>query len=223
MDLILAAEERHSVRRYTDKPVPEDIVSKLRSVVEECNAESGLNIQIVCDEPRAFDCLSARYGKFEGVRNYIALVGKKDDCLQERAGYYGERIVLTAQTLGLNTCWVAGTYSRRKCAAEIGKGEKLICVIAFGYGKTQGVPHKSKQIERLYSCDGEMPDWFRKGMECATLAPTAVNQQQFRFTYSQGKVKAESLGGFYSKLDLGIARFHFELGAGKENFEWQNK
>jgi hypothetical protein len=24
----------------------------------------------------------------------------------------------------------------------------------------------------------------------------------------------------YSKMDLGIVKYHFELGAGKENFEW---
>ncbi len=24
----------------------------------------------------------------------------------------------------------------------------------------------------------------------------------------------------YTQLDLGIAKYHFEVGAGKENFEW---
>ena len=45
----------------------------------------------------------AHYGKFENVKNYIAIVGNKND--QEKAGYYGEKIVLKCPELGLNTCW----------------------------------------------------------------------------------------------------------------------
>ena len=66
-----------------------------------------------------------------------------------------------------------------------------------------------------------MPDWFRKGMEAAQLAPTAVNQQKFLFTLSDGNtVTAKAIGGFYDKVDLGIVKYHFEIGAGKENFSW---
>jgi hypothetical protein len=50
--------------------------------------------------------------KFTGVQNYIALIGKKSSSLEEQAGYYGEQLVLTAQQLGLNTCWVAMTVSK---------------------------------------------------------------------------------------------------------------
>ena len=220
MTIIEAIQKRHSVRRYTDQSITSDLLAALQAEIKECNAESGLNIQLITDDPKAFNSFLAKYGKFSGVKNYFALVGEKSAALEEKAGYYGERIVLKAQTLGLNTCWVVLTYSKRNCAAVVNKGEKLVCVISVGYGKTPGVPRKSKPMDTLCRTDGEMPGWFRSGMEAALLAPTAVNQQKFLFTLSNGKVKVEATGGFYSKIDLGIVKYHFELGAGTENFKW---
>jgi len=57
-------------------------------------------------------------------------------------------------------------------------------------------------------------------VEAALLAPTAVNQQKFRFTLSDRTVKAEATGGFSSRVDLGIVKYHFERGAGTEHFRW---
>lgn len=222
MTIIEAIQNRHSVRSYTDKKIEGDILVALRSEIEACNAESGLNIQLATDEPKAFSNFMAHYGKFTGVQNYVALIGKKSPRLDEKAGYFGERIVLKAQTLGLNTCWVALTFSKTKSKCVVSKDEKFICVIAMGYGTTQGVPHKSKPMESLCKVNGNMPDWFRNGMEAALLAPTAINQQKFLFTVSNNMVKAEVTGGIKSKIDLGIAKYHFEMGAGAENFKWVN-
>lgn len=208
---------RHAVRSYTDQKIPEDVVSRLKAEIDACNEQSGLHIQLVTDEPHAFDGMMAHYGKFSGVQNYIALIGPKSSRLEEQAGYYGERAALLAQTLGLNTCWVAMSFSKgaakKRCA--IVAGEKLVCVLALGYGATQGVPHRSKPMEALCRVDGAMPDWFRAGMEAAMLAPTAVNQQKFLITLSGDRAEAKSLGGFYSMVDLGIVRYHFEIGSGR--------
>ena len=164
----------------------------------------------------------AKYGKFKNVKNYIALIGKKEDNLEEKAGYYGEIIVIKAQQLGLRTCWVAMSYNKNKSRALIKPGEKLLMVISVGYGETDGVPHKTKPIEKLCFVDGNMPDWFKKGMEAAQLAPTAMNQQKFRFELSGNTVKAVAGLGFYAKVDLGIAKYHFEAGAGKNGWEWNS-
>ena len=93
-------------------------------------------------------------------------------------------------------------------------------IICFGYGVTQGVPRKSKPLESLCKVNGDMTDWFRSGMEAAMLAPTARNQQKFLFTLSGNTVKAENKGGSFSGIDLGIAKYHFEIGAGADNFKW---
>ena len=215
MDIMEAIKARHSVRQYKDQPIDMHTVETLRKEITACNRESGMHIQLIVNEPKAFDGFMAHYGKFSGVKNYIAMIGKKGPDLEEICGYYGERLVLLAQQLGLNTCWVAMTYSKVKTAYQIGAGEKLCCVIALGYGVTQGNSHKVKPIEELCQVNGTMPDWFRAGMEAAQLAPTAMNQQKFCFILNGSEVTAKTKGGFYTKMDLGIARYHFEAASGK--------
>lgn len=215
MDILTAIKNRHSVRSYIDKTIDDETLSELKAEIAACNKESGLHIQLVVNEPKAFDGMMARYSKFSGVQNYIALVGRKDADFDEKSGYYGERVALKAQALGLNTCWVAMTFSKgaAKKAIAIDSGEKLGCVLALGYGKTQGVPHKSKPVTDLCKTDGNIPEWFKNGMEAAMLAPTATNQQRFMFTLSGDTVTATATGGFYSKVDLGIVKYHFEIGS----------
>ena len=219
MELMEAIKTRHSVRSYSDKAIESEKKQALTEKIEEINAQSGLHIQLICDEPKAFDGFMAHYGKFSGVTNYFALIGKKSDDLSEKCGYYGEQLVLLAQQLGLNTCWVAMTYTKVKSAYQIDEGEKLVIVISLGYGNTQGVPHKSKAAAEVSKADTDS-SWFTGGVEAALLAPTAMNQQKFRFEKKGDKVMATTGTGFYSKIDLGIAKLHFEIGAGKENFEW---
>ena len=221
MDDLTLMKERHSVRQYTEKPLEKEVTAALEAEIAACNEESGLHIQLVKDEPKAFNGFMAHYGKFSGVTNYIALVGKKTAVLDEACGYYGERLVLKAQELGLNTCWVALTYKKVPSAFEIRRGEKLALVIAVGYGKTQGAAHKSKTPAEVSNVTEESPQWFKDGVDAALLAPTAINQQQFKLTLDNGAVEAKALRGVCVKVDLGIVKYHFELGAGKENFHWK--
>ena len=221
MTMMEAMRARHSVRSYVDRPLEADTVNILEEEISICNRKGNLHIQLVKDEPEAFSGFMARYGKFSGVKNYIVLAGPKGPDLEEKCGYYGERLVLLAQSLGLNSCWVAMSYDRGKAACKLGAGEKLCIVIALGYGATQGVPHKSKAVEQVMAAKGEVPEWFRAGVEAALLAPTAMNQQKFKFALEDGTVAASAGMGFYSKIDLGIAKYHFEVGAGRENFRWK--
>ena len=220
MDLMQAMQDRHSVRAYTRQPIEGEVKRDLLSFIEQCNRDSGLHLQLVLDEPRAFDGFMAHYGKFSGVRNYIVLAGKKGADLGEKCGYYGEKVVLHAQTLGLNTCWVAMTYSRGKAAFQLDRDEKMCLVIAVGYGETQGIPHKTKPRESVMKVDGTPPDWFIRGVDAALLAPTAMNQQKFELSLKGNAVTAKAGIGFYSKIDLGIVKCHFEIGAGTGNFHW---
>ncbi len=220
MEIMEAMKQRHSVRQYTDQRIEKEAAEKLQREIDACNKESGLHIQLVTDEPKAFDGFMAHYGKFSGVKNYIALIGKKGPKLEETCGYYGERLVLLAQRLGLNSCWAAMTYRKIKGAYEVKAGEKLCCVISIGYGVNQGVSHKVKKVEELCQVNGQMPQWFREGVEAAQLAPTAMNQQKFYFVLKEDQVAAKTKAGFYTKVDLGIAKYHFEIGAGVGN-DWK--
>lgn len=214
MEILEIMKQRHSVRSYTDEPIEEEKRKVLNELVATVNDEAGLHIQIVYDEPKCFDSFMAHYGKFFGVRNYIALVGKKSDNTDESLGYYGEMLALKAQELGLNSCWVALTHG--KCAAKVDKGEKLVCLISVGYGKTDGAEHKNKPLAEVCNYAEGMPQWFLDGVKAALLAPTAMNQQKFFFELVGDEVKLKHGRGFYTKLDAGIVKYHFEAVSGKK-------
>ena len=223
MTLQEAIVARHSVRQYKNQAIEAGKVEQLRAAIDGANRTAGLHLQLVTDEPEAFAHGLAKYGKFSGISNYIALVCRKGQ--DERLGYYGERIVLLAQTLGLNSCWVGLTFSKQPDHYTIGADEQLHGVIALGYGQTQGVQHPVKPIEKFYKApSASIPGWFKKGVEAAVLAPTAMNMQKFEFELlPDGRVAARTrftLMGTYLKIDLGIVKCHFEIGAGKENFRW---
>lgn len=211
MQMLDLMKERHSVRQYSDKKIEGDVKSKLNKYVASINEESGLSMQIFYNEPNCFNSMLAHYGKFSNVKNYIAIVGKKEE--QEKSGYYGEKLVLKCQELGLNTCWVALTHG--KVNVQTKPQQKLLILIALGYGTNTGVAHKSKPIKELCKEDA-YPEWFMKGMEAVSLAPTAMNQQKFLFEMKNGQVYAKALRGFYSKIDLGIVKYHFEAVTGHE-------
>lgn len=211
MQMLDLMKERHSVRQYSDKKIDGDVKTKLDTYVASINEESGLSMQIFYNEPNCFNSMLAHYGKFSNVKNYIAIVGKKEE--QEKAGYYGEKLVLKCQELGLNTCWVALTHG--KVNVQTKPQQKLLILIALGYGTNTGVAHKSKPIKELCKEDA-YPEWFMKGIEAVSLAPTAMNQQKFLFEMKNGQVYAKALMGFYSKIDLGIVKYHFEAVTGHE-------
>ena len=219
MDIKEAIKERHSVRQFKDLPVKSEDKEKLAALIKECNAESGLNIQLITDDPKCFDTFLAHYGKFKNAKNYIAMIGKKSiDKLDQKCGYYGQKIVLEAQTLGLNTCWVAGTYGKGKCKADKNAGEKIVCVIALGYGETNGVPHKSKPLNKLCKVSeadlADTPAWFKEGLEAAILAPTALNQQKFIVSLEGDEAVITTKRGPMTQLDLGIVKYNFEAASG---------
>ena len=222
-----AIEARHSVRAYKDQPLSEEIVKVLEDEIVKLNNEGQLHIQLICNEPKAFQGTMAKYGKFRNANNYLVMAGKKSEDLDERVGYYGEHLVLFAQTLGLNTCWVGLSYSKVPRTYVLDKDEKIACYIAIGYGETQGSGHKIKTVEQVSNASDITPSWFKKGIEAALLAPTAVNQQKFSFEYvgmSNNRHQVRAKKGFSmigsTQMDLGIAKYHFEIGAGKERFLW---
>ena len=227
MTLLEAIQARHSVRAYTGQPLTDADAQALQEKIDEVNRVGRLHIQLIRNEPKAFLGPFARYGKFRNVTDYLVMAGVKADDLDERIGYYGEQLVLLAQTLGINTCWVGLSYTKIPNTYVLNDGEVIQAYISIGYGETQGVSHKIKRIEQVSNVSDSTPDWFRRGVEAALLAPTAINQQKFSFEYLgmiDGHHRVRAKKGFslvgYTHMDLGIAKYHFEIAAGKENFEW---
>lgn len=207
--------ERHSVRDYDDLALTQWQIDALNKLIKEINKETGLEFSLHTHED-IFSHWILGYGIIKNCKNYLRFAGKSSESLLEKVGYYGEMLILKAQRLGLNTCWVGGTYRKKDVLGD--SSSTLVCVAALGVGKTEGTQSKSKPLSSYY--EGEnVPEWFLKGMEAVSLAPSAVNQKKWMFKYLGGKwVEAESHGKHFNEVDLGIAKLHFELGSGKKVF-----
>lgn len=228
MDEREAIFERHSVRTYDGRALSEQDAKILAAACAEASDQSGLTFALVVDERKAFSAGLLHYGKLDGVANYIAITGPKGKVADELAGYYGERLVLLAQTMGVMSCWAGAAYSKRHTKVDLRPGQRLIIAIALGYSEDRGNPHRSRGFDEVASVKlPTAPVWFVEGVKAALLAPTAINQQRFHLTMTDRTgdgglpvVELTAKFGPYSHVDLGIVRYHFEVAAGRANFVW---
>lgn len=221
MNLFEAIKIRHTVRTYRGKAIEGDNLVTLEKMIAKVNEEAGLHIQFVNGVEGAFSKFDIHYGKWEGVTNYIALIGKDTPDLDQTCGYYGEHFVLWALTVGLKSGWLDTQNGHEVPEIEISEGERLVCCIAIGDSEDDGNGPKLKPVEDRCTVTGEAPDWFWKGMEYARLAPTAGNQQLWKINWDGDGVSISSVPGFLEKVDMGIAQYHFELASGKDHFIWK--
>ncbi|MCC8075065.1 MAG: nitroreductase [Clostridiales bacterium] len=221
MTLQEAMSARHKVSKYKDTPLSADVVRKLNDRIEAQNQEYGLNMQLVTESKDAMPGVIAALMS-KGVKNYIILAGPDTPDVDEKLGYSSADLMLYAQTLGLNSWWIGGMYSRKnaKKNSKAGDNAKIIGIVVVGYGQDQGAPHKSKAASDVSSYEGNAPEWFKAGVSAVLLAPTAMNKQAFTIKGKGNQVSMTCDNGSYSGADLGIGKYHFELGAGKDNFEW---
>jgi hypothetical protein len=234
MELKNAIELRKSRRHYTSEPISEETTEFLQSLTKETNRETGLHLQMVFNHGEAFHGLRKSYGLFSGVQNYLVLAGDTSlPDVHEKLGYYGEKWVLHATIHGLGTCWVAGSYDKKSVHCHLAPNEEIIAVIPFGnYSEKEPVlarmirkqiHRNSKGIDELLNVADQPPNWVIKAMKYVVKAPSAANRQPVRFSYSEGLVMASVPGGSATQLiDLGIAKLHFEIGAGGGTWQWGN-
>jgi nitroreductase len=245
--LIDAIDIRRTTRNYDPQSLAEDHVRKLNATISAINALSGLHIQLICDCPEVFE--DANYsGHFTNANNVIALVGPKNsDEAFEQAGFYAQRLVLSATLFGLGTGWVAGSWNREAAESRclIQPDEALYLGITIGYPENQAEllsssfeQLKDLQLEHRASIslaeatedmsDDELvaaPQWFIEGVQSALKAPSAMNRQTSRFQYAadSGLVKAyiaADASGHFTLNDLGLAKLHFQIGAGGGTWHW---
>lgn len=217
MTEIEAIKDRHSVRSYKPDKIEAEKITMLNDKIKELNEAGNLHLQLIEDAGNTYNKLLNRVTGLGSAPSVIACVGHDDDTLDQRIGYYGEKLVLFAQSIGLNTCW-AGTFNKKNIGAEVRDGESLVMSIAIGYGNDKGKPHKSKNPEQVIEAKGDRPYWFNKGVEMALLAPTAINQQKFVIRLNDDEsVDFIDKGGILSQVDLGIVKCHFEIGAERTN------
>ncbi|EFL54057.1 hypothetical protein HMPREF9289_1953 [Finegoldia magna BVS033A4] len=219
MNILELMNKRHSVRKYIDEEIDSSVKKIIEEKVCEVNRESNLNIKAVFDDKEGFNSKLAKYGKFENVNNFLIMKGVGND-LSEACGYYGEKLVMKLMNLGLGSCWVALTYNKKNIKKYIEPNENLVIVIAFGIPANWGYSRKSKLPRQVSNVNEDSPQWFKDGVNCALNAPTAINQQKFMLTLEGDKVKAKARFAPSAKVDLGIVKYHFEIGSGKDHSIW---
>ncbi len=224
---------RRSLRRYLPSPISTDQQAQLQKAIDQVNRRSGLHFRLDCDHPDPFASFTSTYGKLKGVRNYLIFSGpESDEHLEEKCGYFGEEIILVATAMGLGTCWVGGTFRKKKALGYLQSGDKLVCVAAIGHtaetmSRGEALMHgtltrRSKTAEKLSFSPADAPDWFSDAMEAVRRAPSAVNRQGVFFTMDDsGTVTGRRTAkGPFSLVDLGIAKYHFEIGAHGGLWTW---
>lgn len=221
-----AIEKRISRRSYINSAIDKNKVDIIKSLISQINEQSRLNIAFTEDAGKLFNGFLKSYGMFTGVNSVIMLKGKPNDKnLHEKAGYFGERLVLEATKLGLGTCWVGGSFDKKFVIKNLPLNEEIVCVITVGNvpdDKTARekliykVTHrKTKGISDIFFSKEPVPDWFIFGIKAVLKAPSAVNRQKVFFEYNDNTATA-----FIDKkyelglVDLGIAKLHFEISAG---------
>lgn len=215
-----AIKERHMVRQYTDKAIPADIVELINARIAENNKKYDLELALAVGNSDGIGGM-AKLLPSRTVNNYIVLAGADTSELDEKLGYCGADLILYAQTLGLNTWWIGGMFNGKGALKNLSNKEvRVNGVIAIGYGRTQGVPHKSKTAAEISEYNGDAPQWFVDGVDALLCAPTALNKQPYVVRGDGNKVSISAGDGHFSGIDLGIGKYHFEVGAGRENFEW---
>jgi len=233
--LMKAIDARRSRRKYINTPMDSGVVKTLEELVKKYNAMGNVRMELVTNDGTAFNGLSKSYGLLSGVNDFIGLIAdKKDFLMEEKLGYYGEILVLEATALGLGTCWVGGSFDKKNMPFALSDNENVACTITIGSVDekdsfkeklVRSLSHrKTKTVEELYTGDPIVPEWFINGMQAVQKAPSAVNRQPVLFSYDAGVVTAsvKDETDFMMAIDLGIAKLHFELGAGSGSWEWGN-
>ena len=212
--LIDAINIRTAVRAYDDEPIDDDTARQLEMALQPINLLGDLNIQLVRDQPKVFAEANAS-GHLTNAANYLAIVGPaNDEEAKERAGFYAERMVLTATLRGLGTLWVAGSWDKAEAAkhCRVTSGQELYLGVVIGHPSDEGRE--------------AAPDWFKSGVEAAMKAPSAMNRQPITFSYNPADdtaaahIDQSAEDEHHAFNDMGIAKLHFQIGAGQGQWAW---
>jgi len=225
-EILDAIEKRHAVRKFDDKKLEPNLILKLQEYINRLNVEGDINMQFILDNAKGFSSFDKTYGNFEGVNNYVCMIANKNDQnAAEKLGYYGGLFMLHAVSMGLGTCWVGGSFNKKR-PYLLNDNDKFVCLMVIGNLKDGHEPTKrrTKSEEQLYESHEEVPVWFLQGIRAVQKAPSALNRQKIKFYYKNGEVSCstEETQAHLIGIDLGVAKLYFELGAGGGRWQLGN-
>ena len=212
-----AAQKRYSVRRYEQEPSLEDMLA-LESAAASLSVR-GVRIAVGVEQKVFSGILGSR---IKGTGAFAAFISKNGD--EVSLGYLGEAFILECTSRGLGTCWLGANFNRGalNAAIKLKKDEKAVCVTPIGVADEPFVRRKRRGVAELTWLNDEeferLPAWQRSAVQCAILAPSAVNRQPYELIPENGGISVVDCGGNFGfgDVDRGIAMLHIELGAAAE-------
>ncbi len=213
-----ACSKRSTIRMYKGNSISLQQISYIKHMIGEFS----------CDDVRMFllkdeaDCFKVPFYMSKPVVNAntaVAIIATEGS--EQLAGSIGEAFVLECTALDLGTSWITSfnrSFVEEK--VQLNADEEVLCLIAIGdcekplsckttkkkdkYGVTR---LNNEQFDRLRH-------WQQRAAECAAIAPTYKNKQNFRLEFTEDSVSIVILKETdYTEIECGIIMLHIELGA----------
>lgn len=254
MENLQAIKIRKSVRNYTDKALSEEHEAKLLQFI---NDESkligpfGNSIRIVYKK-LANQSNREKIGTYGFVKNapaFLICICKNDEESLLDLGFVFENLILFLRTYGIGTCWLGGTFKRKKLELEhqFSDGEFIPIISPLGYGAEK--LHLVEKLVRKGAKANTRLDFNhlffnsdfntsisdplnRELLEYVRLAPSASNKQPWRIILGDNKTAhffiertpkyGSSLSYDIQMVDIGIALSHFVAAYGKQEVFKEN-
>nr|WP_312578940.1 nitroreductase family protein [Sedimentibacter sp.] len=245
---------RTSTRTFDSKSIDKKILQQFNDYISEINSEAKIkarfklisNDDIVDNEPKKL----GTYGVISGTNSYIIGILDKDEKNAVEFGFLFEKIILFATDLGLQTCWLGGTFNKNDFEQKSSLLENEFIPIISPVGIKRDKPRALEITMRAIAGSNKRKSWselffdkdislplteicsgkYNIPLEMVRLGPSASNKQPWRiikenelYHFFLCRTKGYGVANFdIQKNDLGIAMCHFEL-ASKElglNGKW---
>jgi nitroreductase len=157
IDLIL---KRRSIRKYSSKPVPEEVKAKILEAGRQ--APSAVNAQpwhfVVVDDPPLKEKLAStgRWRSFVKDCSFV-IVGlyKSNNLITKRWGQVDtvialQNMVLAAQVQGVGSCWIGDMSGDLKGLLGIPKGAEIVALVSFGIPDEEPGPKPKKDAKKIF-------------------------------------------------------------------------
>jgi len=240
---------RSSCRTYDLQDIDAAVLEKLNSFIEKINQTAKNNERFLIINKKSTDKTEklGTYGVISGASTFIVGIINGEKYNAVSFGYLFEKIILFATDLGLQTCWLGGTFKRENFVKQssLKEDEYIPIVSPVGYRKD-----KSSILEltmrRVVGANNRKPwdelffdssisktivqaeaGFYGTPLEMVRLAPSASNKQPWRIIRNMNlyhfylfRTKGYGIANYdLQKNDIGIVMCHFELTANALNLE----
>lgn len=208
--------KRKSVRSYTNVPVDDAALQKIRSFIEAIKPlypDIRVRAEIV-------DSDSVRCMLPWKTPQLVAFFSERADGDMENVGFCYQQLDLYLQSLGLGTCWLGMGKLNPKTTPDLPEtdGLRFAMLMAFGHPKGEFLRKSTAEFKRRSLVEiADQPD---DRLEPARLAPSSVNSQPWYFLHRGDVIHAYCVrSGFRKKkppmdinrIDMGIALAHLAV------------